>query len=158
MQPKRKSQRKHGYDYSQPGYYAITVCTQNRSCLFGMIGNGDMLLNDAGRMIDETWNAIPDQYLGIELDVMQIMPNHLHGIIVVCEVGAAPRGRPNPQIEIGRETQVGPSIASPPERNGLTTPGNGRAQGSSPTTLSDMMERCKSLTTKRYIEGVRAHG
>ena len=83
-------------------------------------------------MIHETWHHIPEHYPGIELDVMQIMPNHLHGIIVVCEVGAAPRGRPNPHIEIGRRTQVGPSIASPPERNGLTIPGNGRAQGPLP--------------------------
>ena len=99
MQPKRKSQRKHGYDYSQSGYYAVTACTQNRSCLFGVIDNGDMLLNDAGRMIAETWDEIPDHYPGIELDVMQIMPNHLHGIIVVREVGTAPRGRPLPGME-----------------------------------------------------------
>ena len=59
-----------------------------------------MQLNDAGRMVNDTWHEIPDHYPGIELDVMQIMPNHLHGIIVVC-VGAdpcarptAPRGRP----------------------------------------------------------------
>ena len=94
MHPKRKSQRKHGYDYSQPGYYAATVCARNRPCLFGAIDNGEMLLNDAGRMIDKTWHAMPDHYPGIELDVMQIMPNHLHGIMVVREVGAAPRGRP----------------------------------------------------------------
>ena len=90
MQPKRKSQRKRGYDYSQPGYYAVTVSTQNRSCLFGMIGNGDMRLNDAGRMIDKTCHEIPDHYPDIELDLMQIMPNHLHGIIVVREVGTDP--------------------------------------------------------------------
>jgi len=101
MQSKRKSQRKHGYDYSQPGCYAATVCTQNRSCLFSVIDNGDMLLNNAGRMIDETWNDIPDHYPGTELDVMQIMPNRLYGIIVVCEVGAAPRGRPFPGMEDG---------------------------------------------------------
>ena len=120
-----------------PGYYAVTVCTQNRSCLFGVIDNGDMLLNDAGRMIDKTWNEIPDHYPGTELDVMQIMPNHLHGIIVVREVGTAPRGRPNPGIE------------------------NGQAQGPVPTeglSLPNVMERFKSITTKLYIGGVRIHG
>ena len=134
MQPKRKSQRKHGYDYSQPGYYAVTVCTQKRSCLFGLIAEGAMQLNDAGQMINETWHEIPDHYPGIELDVMQIMPNHLHGIIVVREVGTAPRGRP------------------------FSVPGNGRAQGPSPTTLSDVMERFKSLSTTRYIAGVKTAG
>ena len=112
-------------------------------------------------MIDETWcensgfrgstqavttaiiknHEIPDHYPGIELDVMQIKPYHLHGIIVVRKVGTAPRGRPNLGIENGRKTQVGLRIASPLRRNGFTIPGNGRAQGPSPTTLSDVMDR-----------------
>ena len=136
MQPKRKSQRKQDYDYSQPGYYAVTICTQNRSCLFGVIDDGDMLLNDAGRMIHETWYQIPDHYPGIELDVMQIMPNHLHGIIVVCEVGTDPCVCPNPGTE------------------------NGQTQGSVPTgclPLSDVIKQFKTLTTRRYIEGVNNH-
>ena len=143
MQPKRKSQRKKDYDYSQPGYYAVTICTQGRSCLFGIIDNDDMQLNDAGRMVNDTWYEIPDHYPGIELDVMQIMPNHLHGIIVVC-VGAgpcarptAPRGRPYP----GKE--------------------KGQARGPVPTgflSLPDVIERFKSLTTTRYIEGVKNAG
>ena len=134
MQRKRKPQRKHGYDYSQPGYYAVTVCTQNRSCLFGVIDNRDMLLNDAGRMIDETWQEIPEHFPHGELDVMQIMPNHLHGIIVVREVGADLCVRPNHGIE------------------------NGQTQRSVPTTLSDVIKRFKTLTTRRYINGVRRHG
>ena len=127
MQPKRKSQRKQDYDYSQPGYYAVTVCTQNRSCLFGMIIDGAMQLNDAGRMIDKIWHEMPEHYPGIELDVMQIMPNHLHGIIVVREVGTAPRGRP------------------------FSVPGNGRAQGPSPTTLSDVIKQFKTLRISQYV-------
>jgi len=137
MQPKRKLQRKHGYDYSQPGYYAVTICTQNRSCLFGLIDDGDILLNDAGRMIDKTWNNIPEHYLGFELDVMQIMPNHLHGIIVVREVGTDPCVCPNPGAE------------------------NGQTRGSVPTgclSLSDIIRQFKTLTTRRYIEGVNNHG
>ena len=51
-----------------------------------------MLLNDAGRMIDTIWHEMPEHYPGIALDVMQIMPNHLHGMIVVSEV-KAPRVR-----------------------------------------------------------------
>ncbi len=136
MQPKRKSQRKKDYDYSQPGYYAVTICTQGRSCLFGIIDNDDMQLNDAGRMVNNTWHEIQDHYPGVELDVMQIMPNHLHGIIVVC-VGTAPRGRPYP----GKE--------------------KGQARGPVPTgflSLPDVIERFKSLTTTRYIEGVKNAG
>ena len=59
-----------------------------------MIVNGEMRLNDAGRMIRQTWHETPDHHPGIELDVMQIMPNHLHGIIVVRDVGADTGVRP----------------------------------------------------------------
>ena len=120
MQPKRKAQRKRDYDYSQPGHYAVTVCTQNRSCLFGIIDNGDMLLNDAGRMIDKTWYEIPGCYPGIELDSMQIMPNHLHGIIVVREVGTDLCVCPN------------------------SVPGNGQTQRSVPT-LETTINPCTEL-------------
>ena len=138
MHPKRKLQRKRHYDYSQSGHYAVTVCTQNRSCLFGVIDNSEMQLNDAGRMIDKTWCEIPDHYPGIELDVMQIMPNHLHGIIIVREVGTAPRGCPNPGTEYGQARGPVPTVVA--------------------LSLSDVIERFKSLTTKRYINGVHGHG
>jgi len=113
MQPNRKSQRKKDYDYSQPGYYSVTICTQRRSCLFGTIQNGEMPANDAGQMVRDTWYEIPTYYPGIELDVMQIMPNHLHGIIIIHAGGLS---------------------------------------------LSDVIERFKSLTTKRYIGGVKNNG
>jgi hypothetical protein len=141
MQPKRKSQCKQDYDYSHPSYYAVTICTQNRSCIFGVIDNGDTLFNDAGRMIAQTWNDIPNHYPGIDFDVMQIMPKHSHGIIVVREVGTDLYVCPNPQIENRRKTQVGLRIASTLGRKGLIIPGNGRAQGSSPTTLSGVIKQ-----------------
>jgi len=59
---------------------------------FSVIVDGDMLLDDAGRMIGKIWHEMPEHHPGIELDVMQVMPNHLHGIIVVREVGTDPNG------------------------------------------------------------------
>jgi len=103
MRLNRQSQRKKDHDYSQPGYYSVTVCTHGRSYLLGKIDDGHMLPNDAGRMINDTWCEIPQHYSGIEIDQMQIMPNHLHGIIVICEVGAAPRGRPTFRMDNGDE-------------------------------------------------------
>lgn len=82
MHLNRQSQRKKDYDYSQPGCYAVTVCTHGRSYLFGSVDDGHMLPNDAGQMINGTWYEIPQHYPCLEIDQMQIMPNHLHGIIV----------------------------------------------------------------------------
>lgn len=96
MHLNRKTQRKKIYDYSQPGYYAVTLCTQNRLCQFGDIKEGDMLLNTAGRMVTDTWHQIPQHYAGIELDIFQIMPNHIHGIIVINPVGVGPCAHPHP--------------------------------------------------------------
>jgi putative transposase len=79
----RHSLRLKGYDYSLPGAYFVTICTQNRECLFGDIVSGEMILNDAGKMIKNIWNNLPSFYLNIETDTMCIMPNHFHAIIKI---------------------------------------------------------------------------
>ena len=58
----RRSIRLKGYDYSQAGAYFITICTQDRACLFGKVVNGEMRLNDAGRMVLAEWNMLPERF------------------------------------------------------------------------------------------------
>ena len=80
----RKSIRLQGYDYSKSGLYFITICVQNRKCLFGNIlrGNYDeMVLNDAGKIADKCWLEIPKHFPNAVLHEHIIMPNHVHGII-----------------------------------------------------------------------------
>ena len=96
----RRSIRLDGYDYSQKGAYYITICTHNRACLFGEIHVGagpcacpELILNNAGKMIEVVWNEIPEYYPGYTIDEYIIMPNHIHGII--CNVGAGPRACPD---------------------------------------------------------------
>jgi REP element-mobilizing transposase RayT len=78
--------RLKGYDYSEAGAYFVTVCAQNRECLFGDVVDGEMRLNDAGQMVQNIWNDLPARYPDVETDEFVVMPNHLHGIIVI--VGA----------------------------------------------------------------------
>ena len=121
--PKRKSTRLKEYDYTQPGYYYITVCTNDRKCLFGNILDNNMQLNNAGEMIDQILRTLPEHYSDISIENHIVMPNHIHAIIVIKEpVGAAPRGRP--LINTG-------------------------------LSLSDIIYCFKSLTIKRYIDGVK---
>ena len=82
----RKSIRLKGYDYSQSGLYFITICVQNRECLFGKIVNGEMVLNDAGKMADNVWMKMPERFLNVQLHEYVIMPNHFHAIFEI--VGA----------------------------------------------------------------------
>jgi putative transposase len=78
----RRSIRLSGYDYAQSGAYFMTICTHNRQYLFGDIADGEMQLNDAGRMVERCWNDIPTHFPHVELDAFVVMPNHVHFIVV----------------------------------------------------------------------------
>jgi putative transposase len=79
----RRSIRLKEYDYAQPGAYFVTVCTRDRECLFGHVVNGEMHLNDAGEIARRCWEDIPHHFPLVELDAFAVMPNHVHGIIVI---------------------------------------------------------------------------
>ena len=95
----RRSIRLKDYDYSRAGAYYVTINVQNRECLFGEIVDSEMILNAAGKMIEEQWLALLERFPDIELDVYQIMPSHAHGIIVIVEP------------EFGVESRAGTSSA-----------------------------------------------
>ncbi len=82
----RRSIRLQGYDYSQPGIYFITLCTQNRECLFGEILNGEMRLNEFGKIAHQCWLEMPHHFPHVQLDEFVIMPDHIHGIIVLNNI------------------------------------------------------------------------
>lgn len=82
----RKSLRLPGYDYSQGGTYFITICTHSREYLFGEIQNGEMKLNELGNIVHDIWKSLP-QHHPVELDAIQIMPNHVHFILLISSVG-----------------------------------------------------------------------
>ena len=81
----RRSIRLKGHDYAQPGAYFVTVCTRGRACLFGHVLNGEMHPNDAGEVVREQWLRTAQMRPNVELDAFMIMPNHLHGIVVIHE-------------------------------------------------------------------------
>jgi len=81
----RRSIRLKGYDYSQAGLYFITICCYNRKCLFGDVINGEMVLNEYGTIACNEWLNTPYIRKNVELDVFVIMPNHMHGIVIINE-------------------------------------------------------------------------
>ncbi|HPX05108.1 MAG TPA: transposase, partial [Tenuifilaceae bacterium] len=81
----RRSIRLKGYDYSQSGFYFITICVQNREHLFGHIENGEMVLNDAGRMVENEWLNILQRFKNVALHEYIVMPNHFHCIVEMVE-------------------------------------------------------------------------
>ena len=78
-----KQFRLPSHDYSSDGYYFVTICTKKRKEFFGEIKNGIMGLNEIGVIAIKSWKEIPNYFKDVELDIFQIMPNHLHGILAI---------------------------------------------------------------------------
>ncbi|MGK7936269.1 MAG: hypothetical protein AB4206_10825 [Xenococcaceae cyanobacterium] len=79
----RRSIRLKGYDYSQAGYYFVTICCYQKQCLFGNIVDGVVRLNQYGEIVAETYQWLSQRYPYLILDEWVIMPNHFHGIMVL---------------------------------------------------------------------------
>ncbi|HJT25192.1 MAG TPA: transposase [bacterium] len=128
--PQRKSIRLKNYDYSTPGYYFVTICTEGRKCLLGEIHDGKMELNPLGEKVQAVWSDLPKHCPGVELDIFVVMPNHLHGVLAL-NVGAGSHARP----------------------------GAGQAQRPAPTlSLPDVIQRFKSFSTHLYRETLAKTG
>jgi len=102
---RRHSIRLKDYDYSKPGAYFITICTKDRKCLFGEIKDNQMFLNEFGEIAKDVWLEIPNHFPNVELDEFVIMPNHIHGIIIIqnADVGAIhelPLQLPNDELPL----------------------------------------------------------
>ena len=79
----RKSIRLKDYDYSQAGAYYVTIVTHERRVLFGDVVDGEMRLNETGQLVVDVWQWLAARHPYVELDSYVVMPNHLHGIIVI---------------------------------------------------------------------------
>ena len=100
--PKRKSTRLKGYDYSTPGAYFITICTDNRKCILSNIVVGEGLcalpkhtLTTIGENVEKSIQYIDNNYDGVAIDKYVIMPNHIHLIVILDDSG----GRGNPPLQ-----------------------------------------------------------
>jgi putative transposase len=99
---KRKSLRLSGYDYSQAGAYFVTICTHGRKSLFGRVVDDEIYLTEPGRVVYRGWQELNFKYPTIQLDYFTVMPNHVHGIILLVGAGSP---RPEiPSLQLGGET------------------------------------------------------
>ena len=142
----RKSLRLPDFDYSQDGAYFVTIVTQNRTCLFGSVVGGEMVINEAGRMLDQVCQEIPIVISSVGLEYYVIMPNHFHAIIILNNDARFV------QADLPQVPGAG-SVYPSEEYN------TGQPQRIAPTqdtvSLPNVIQRFKSLTTCRYISGVQ---
>lgn len=146
----RRSIRLKGHDYSKTGAYFVTVCTQNRECLFGNVIEKEMRLNEAGKMIESIWENLSNQYPGIQEDAFVVMPNHIHGIIVLSDLNR--RG----------ESCIRPHSHRHPRSNRIIRNGKGdhkdRPYGTLDRTVGRILQGFKSISTREYISAIRMQG
>ena len=88
---RRRSIRLRGYDYTQAGAYCVTICARDRASIFGDIVDGVVRLSPVGAIVQSCWVSIPDHFPAADLDAFVVMPNHLHGIVVLGSEGTACR-------------------------------------------------------------------
>ncbi|MCL5957697.1 MAG: transposase [Chloroflexi bacterium] len=140
----RHAIRLNDYDYTEAGVYFVTVCTYDRQCLFGEVVDDKMELNELGEVVSDEWLRTGQVRPEVKLDAFVVMPNHLHGIVVINgdgatgEVGAAKPSFPGASRRLA---------ATPTRSDGIpTSPRSG--------SLGSIMGQFKSLVTKR-INAIR---
>ena len=149
---RRRSIRLKGHDYSRAGAYFVTIVTQGRLCVFGEVVGEQMRLNEAGAMAQAMWEALPRRFPGIDVDAFVVMPNHIHGIVIIDPsdadqpVGVPLVGTPN--------ATHAPDVPDHPTR-ATTRVAPTNASNAPHTTLGDVVRAHKSLTTVEYASGVR---
>ena len=123
----RRSIRLRGFNYSESGWYYVTICTHNKTCFFGDIIKNEMILNYHGSIVKDCRLAIPRHFDDVELGEYVIMPNHIHGIIRIVR---ARHAVPLPPAHLNA-SQFGKSL---------------------PGALSTIVRSYKSAVTKRINE------
>ena len=87
----RRSIQLKDYDYSQAGAYFVTICTHKGQCIWGKVINGEMRLNEYGRVVEAEWLKTAKIRDNVELDEFLVMPNHFHAIILIIDIVGATR-------------------------------------------------------------------
>jgi len=138
-----ESTRLPDYDYSKPGGYFVTICTQNKTHCFGEIDNGKMILNEYGKIVENCWKKIPEHFTHITLDYFVIMPNHTHGIIIINPVETQHAASLHKQNKISVETQHAASLQNTNKLGCLVS-------GSLPVIIRSFKSACsKQINTLR---------
>ena len=143
----RRSIRLKGYDYRRAGAYFVTVCTRERECLFGEVSHGQVCPCALGQIVAETWQEIPSHFERAAVDALVVMPNHVHGVIVLKDEYGADAAS---AAREGRGTACRAPTTSPSPGHGASMAPNMEAFGKpTPGSLATIMRSFKSASTKR---------
>ena len=148
----RRSIRLKGYDYTQQGAYFVTICTHQRNCLFGEIVDGEIKLNTNGEIARGSWLSIPRHFKNVELDEFVIMPNHLHGIIIIESSEVAGEALANQ--DFSKQQNLSSQCFAPTVYTGETI----KINGTKPQSLAAITQNYKSVSTRQINRMNKAKG
>jgi putative transposase len=148
----RRSIRLDGYDYSQCGAYFVTVCSHQRECLFADFVDGEIRLNDLGRIVDDEWQRSCAIRKEVELDVWCVMPNHIHGIVLINNIPSVGAYGNTPTYHTPNRSNSAPITDSSVRAYGHTS------LRSPSKTIGAMIRGFKSAVTTRINEARRTFG
>jgi putative transposase len=136
----RKRNRLSGFDYSKGYAYFVTICIHDNLHLLSEIINEQSVLSESGKMIESWWLELSNKYDDVILDEYIIMPNHIHGIIIINDsVVDGLRVVPNEITSVGDDLCVVP----------------GKTDRHIGPTLPEIIQWFKTMTTNEYIHGVK---
>ena len=142
----RRSIRFKGFDYTQPGAYFVTLVSYQRECLFGEVLDGQVRLNDIGKIVDRCWRVISRHFPEVELDIFVLMPNHLHGIIWISDRDDRGEASDDVEREISHHFAAAYSRStSPPEVDASPQ----RPKGTQSGSLNAIVQNFKSVSTRK---------
>jgi len=129
------SARLQTWDYGNNGSYFITICTKNRFHYFGEIDNNEMLLNDSGKIAEHYWEQIPIHFNFIELGNFTVMPNHIHGILIINKLEMVSTAQTS-HLPISKNIEQ-------------KTAGQKRVRNQGKNTISSIVGSYKSIVSKK---------
>jgi putative transposase len=138
--PVCRSVRLPGYDYASPGAYFVTVCTHRRACTVGIVDKGQVVLSPLGESVVAAWTALPVHFPGVVLDAFVVMPNHLHGIVIIMDPAAVNVAG----ISVAGVGAKHPAIA---DASPLHVPH--RALGTTSGSIPALIQNAKSVSARR---------
>jgi len=158
----RHSIRLPGYDYTQPGAYYLTILAHKKEHLFGQVVDGEVKLSPAGEIVQEQWLQIPRHFSNVVLDAFVIMPNHMHGIVVITE-GEVHTGKGkafNPEFANSGLNALPLRLESTTSQShtqseSLTTP---QRLGSEPGSLPAIVQNFKSVSSRKINKLLKTPG
>ena len=116
------SARLQHWDYGSDALYFVTICTQNREHYFGEIADGKMQLSETGKMSHRFWFEIPNHFPFVQLGEFVVMPNHVHGIIIIDKTGYDGDVRNDANVETQNFASLPPQTTTPPTRGNIFGP------------------------------------